>query len=418
MFGLDNRFHKIIQEKLQLRNLILVVIQKKLLSLGVCLTKAQLKLLKKQLESDTSTIKFTLTDKQIAKAEIKTEPELEAAIHSALSDIVSETIEFANNVFEELPDLIDKITDDIATDFFRKFRRSYKFSLAEYQQSQANFEKDLQQTWGNAINQLEVLLILAQEALEYVINQSVNNVDNSYKYGVLKKLYARACQITGEIIVLLRAGYADGAEARWRSLYEITVVASFIFEHSDNVAKQYLLHDIIEEYKALNQRLNLWPELKQDEEFYSYFNELKNKKEKLIKEYGDAFGKDYGWSASSLNDHHPTFEKIEKKVTLSYFRPNYKEASYNVHAGVRGTFYRLGLPPNYEAMFLSNASDFGLAKPGWLSSISLAYISVSLLQSTEIIDSAVIIKIISKQSKLTGKEFWKIHNHIMKNLEK
>ncbi len=39
--------------------------------------------------------------------------------------------------------------------------------------------------------------------------------------GVLMRQHANACRITGEIILMLKGGYPDGAIARWRTLFEI-----------------------------------------------------------------------------------------------------------------------------------------------------------------------------------------------------
>jgi len=53
----------------------------------------------------------------------------------------------------------------------------------------------------------------------------------------LARLYGRACQIGRKIELLLSNGFADGAEARWRTLHELTVVACFIYKHGEETAK-------------------------------------------------------------------------------------------------------------------------------------------------------------------------------------
>ncbi|WP_217430933.1 DUF5677 domain-containing protein [Sphingomonas bacterium] len=49
-------------------------------------------------------------------------------------------------------------------------------------------------------------------------------------------LHARACQVVFEIITLMENGLADGAMARWRTLHEITVVATILAEHGEELA--------------------------------------------------------------------------------------------------------------------------------------------------------------------------------------
>ena len=39
---------------------------------------------------------------------------------------------------------------------------------------------------------------------------------------------------------MIRLGFADGAYARWRSLYELCVYADFIKHQGEQIAKQYI----------------------------------------------------------------------------------------------------------------------------------------------------------------------------------
>ncbi|NJM53745.1 MAG: hypothetical protein HC846_10380 [Blastocatellia bacterium] len=72
-------------------------------------------------------------------------------------------------------------------------------------------------------------------------------------FEVLLSLYARACLVSSEILVLLKAGFPDGSHARWRTLHEIAVVAMFIEKHGKEVAERYLLHEYVEDYKGAMQ---------------------------------------------------------------------------------------------------------------------------------------------------------------------
>lgn len=416
MFGLQEIFQKQLTRRLKPTDLILRIIKKRLLDLGVQLNRSQMKIIRNQLKETEPIITLEITDQQVARAKIKSQPELEHSIQLALTNISSEVLETVKKLDDSLPDIIEGTAESVSKIIFHSLRRTYRFGLKKHKEIQANFEVNLFGTWGKAISQLEVLLGLALEAAEHteeiVIRGDCSHTDA--KWIVLSRLHARACQITGEIVTLLKAGYADGAQARWRSLHEVTVVAAFILEQDDTVAEQYLLHDAIEEYKSVAQQLNLWPELKEDEEFLSYFNDLKIQKAELVRNHGRYFPEDHGWSASAFGGQRPTFREIEKRVNLSYLRPEYREASHNVHAGVRGAFSRLGLHPNTENILLAGASDFGLAGPGHLAAVSLTQATISLLQGAEAFDSIVIMKVISKQLQVTGKEFWGTHRRMLK----
>lgn len=55
--------------------------------------------------------------------------------------------------------------------------------------------------------------------------KNVVNDENFFKHDALIQMHARALQISNEILVLLKSGYADGAYSRWRTLHELTVLS-------------------------------------------------------------------------------------------------------------------------------------------------------------------------------------------------
>ena len=59
-----------------------------------------------------------------------------------------------------------------------------------------------------------------------------------YVFEALSRLLARACRIAEEVLVLLKAGYGQGALARWRALHEVAVVADLIAENGEDCAER------------------------------------------------------------------------------------------------------------------------------------------------------------------------------------
>ena len=63
-------------------------------------------------------------------------------------------------------------------------------------------------------------------------------------------LQRRGCQVSAEIVTRLAAGFADGAMARWRTLFEIAVIVDILhgataerhLDHSDVDAKRAADH--------------------------------------------------------------------------------------------------------------------------------------------------------------------------------
>lgn len=56
----------------------------------------------------------------------------------------------------------------------------------------------------------------------------------------LEQIHGRACQEFLEILYLMRLGFADGAFARWRSLFELQCTALFISQQGETIAKQFI----------------------------------------------------------------------------------------------------------------------------------------------------------------------------------
>ena len=61
----------------------------------------------------------------------------------------------------------------------------------------------------------------------------------------------RGCQVSREVLMLLKNGLADGAHGRWRTLQELAVTASFILKYGNDVATRYLCHADIDTFSEM-----------------------------------------------------------------------------------------------------------------------------------------------------------------------
>lgn len=80
--------------------------------------------------------------------------------------------------------------------------------------------------------------------------------------GVLMRQHANACRITGEIIWLLKGGYADGALGRWRTLFEISVNCLVIRKHGRDAAVDYIKHGKIKAVEGMEEYQKTAEEMK------------------------------------------------------------------------------------------------------------------------------------------------------------
>ena len=285
----------------------------------------------------------------------------------------------------------------------------------EYQQRKLDFETGLSEKWGKALDRLELFVLFVAD-----IGDDFNKrfgaeakvaVDRVFE--ALTRLHAKACTTAFEVLTLLRAGFADGAQARWRSLHEIAVFSAFIRDHGQETADRFLLHDVIDQYK-LAIGLNKFAErLGEDQIAVDNLAKLKIQRDELIGKFGAPFGNEYGWAAPELRSERPSIALLEEKVGLDHWRPQYRTASDNVHPSAHGIYVRLGLPWHLKPVLLAGPSEMGLASPGHSTAISLSQTTTALLRTVEATaDSAVYIKVLSWLTDAVGEEFLSAHRHL------
>ena len=137
--------------------------------------------------------------------------------------------------------------------------RAYDLSseLAFIRGNQLRVQRDIQYIWGRPLTMLEVLIEISDEArieLKRVLTPDIQKNEHSIR--ALFLLHARGRLVSSEILHLLRAGYANGAYARWRTLYETAIIARFLIDQKwitsrEELAERYLYHQNILKLKMI-----------------------------------------------------------------------------------------------------------------------------------------------------------------------
>lgn len=253
--------------------------------------------------------------------------------------------------------------------------------VLEERSSTAQFMAHNNQIWGNAFVASEAMYIIALEAGSetnaYASTLAIEQYKNiMFRYCVLGELYARACQQYLEIIYLVKGGFADGAYARWRSLFELSVISEFIRNNDEDVAKAY---------------------------------------------HNASFTDDgrYGWAGVApcfsgwKNPNKITFDKIKEQCSMSTdaWNSQYKLANKVVHATPQGTFDRLGVPSGPRKVTPVGHSDYGLAPPAVNAAISLSMIAADYFGFVSSGDSTVNIRILTKWANLVREYYTAIETN-------
>lgn len=188
--------------------------------------------------------------------------------------------------------------------------------------------KHIDEIWGPAFSlyafYIHSVLSFRESLMQYLTEYCKidDNAEGLKVFTVLTYINGRALQVANEILLLLRNGYADGAYARFRTLYELSVIAHFINSHGDEFAQAYMDYD----------------------------------------------GNRYGWAAAAFPNYIKPekipFNEIEKNcgVDVSSWKSEYRLSNKLVHASSQGTFSRLSaIYPTKE--ILIGASDGGIKVP-------------------------------------------------------
>jgi hypothetical protein len=153
---------------------------------------------------------------------------------------------------------------------------------------------EVERLWGPALQKLDFMrhLVLEWTFEASAIENGAFSSDN--KRVALLRLAERTFEVVGEILTLARAGYADGALARWRSLHEVCVIAAFLAQRSDRCAVMYVSHSSIEEHGIWATEPSGADSRRRHSGQEHYLRDLKRRRTALLNSFGPAFLRDYG----------------------------------------------------------------------------------------------------------------------------
>lgn len=282
--------------------------------------------------------------------------------------------EMTGKLIAESPKILEDSVEPISEVIFQTLQKSWPKYSRTQDKDLSGFHKRLNDAWGKGLSLLDMLIVIATEIGSDLAISAPNRPKVSY---CNSRLHARACQTAREAMVLMRHGFADGAMARWRTLHEIAVVMTFLYDSGEGVAERYIDYQSIESWRSASKYQEVCRALGQDPVPEEEMEVLRQSYVMTLKKYGQRFGKPYGWAAEGLGKQSPTFGDMERVVSLGHMRPYYKLASNNIHADPQGTFFRLGT--HGEEMLLAGASNAGIADPGHNVAISLHQATVCLV---------------------------------------
>lgn len=289
----------------------------------------------------------------------------------------------AKKIAKFYTDSIIAAAENISPIFYGNLVAEMPLTLEEERSETKDFEERLLKTWKEAFDYLEALIIATEELSTAFLEES-NTTDEVYEeIDFLLKIHAKSIVIAKEILRLLKSGFVDGAMARWRSLHEANVIFHVLSNTYTTDKKKFLIvkqrfldYSKIDEYKRY---VTDW----KNEFSVERKRHIEKERKIALETYGQKFGNNYGWAYPLVHEKQKEIYFNDLVKLADYQRTNihYKEANHHVHissAGINESLSFMSFHDNSETL-LYGPSNYGLSKPGQLTSISLVQITTRLL---------------------------------------
>jgi hypothetical protein len=275
----------------------------------------------------------------------------------------------------------------------------------------AGFVERNKKRWKKGFDLLETLIHISHESGEQFCkeNRRAATKKNDFRLYVLMRLHARSCLISREILTLMSNGFADGAFARWRTLYEIAVTAMFLSTQPSEVSEMYLAHESTERNRAAEEFQKHCKDLGHKPINKREMSRIKKELDATLSRFKSKFDHQYGWAAKAVGKNACRFVDIEDAVQMGRMRPYYRLASFGVHAGPHGLHSYMGMSDADQEMALAGPSDGGMADPGHATAIALTQIATALISLKPNLEAVVISKIMLRLTDKIGKAFLNVH---------
>jgi hypothetical protein len=365
---------------------------------NIFLNKRQIKAFDRYKKNINSAISLNLNKKQIRESKFSSMEELKIYFDTILSspkddDLVS----YLKNTIGDPSDNAKKWIEEYSDDLLKDINDFNDKIIQKAEKSKKKVRIENTEKYKKYFRALHAVIQLVSEAF-FDINENVSSDDK--KEEALVRLLGDSCHVAQEINILLLNGFPDGAFARWRKLYEITVILSFLEKNDDLTSERYLDYFHIENYRSLN-KFKENPILQDD--FYQLNDEtIYENYQAVIDKYGETFGKKYGWASHIITRKRGvTFQTILNETNFKKLSYYYQISCSQVHVDSMGMIYKLGLPSHSENNILLGSSSYGLKFPIELTTISLLQIIAIISSSLNNYKAILTAKIINKLFKQT-----------------
>lgn len=285
--------------------------------------------------------------------------------------------------------------------------------LHEHRSHDVGFRKRSYKRWKAGLDKLKMFIVVSQE-----LGSAFNELgrpravaEQNYKFEATVALHARSVRVANEILALLREGFPDGALSRWRTLHELAVVTTFLTNNDKEVSKRFIAHRAIANAKALKQYVKFLPRSNMTPLEPGVLNAAEATRTALLSEFGQEFDEDMGWAFPVIaKPKRINLYDLEVATGLDHWRPRFRWASDDIHAGPKPYHASLGMveTPIGKPLLLVGRSNSGFTDPAHMCVISLNLTNHALPEEYRTDDERMILVALRILSDELGETFLEI----------
>lgn len=282
----------------------------------------------------------------------------------------------------DVPKIFQNFLYELSKDSFGYMKSNMYEEVLGFRADEQEFLARQEQKWYRAFVASETLYIMVLQAAE-VYCQYVNDIEDKMKksriweFTAMRHIHGRAMQQYLEIVTLMKNGFADGAYARWRSMYELAIIASFINKYGEKVAKAFVEASDTDDRYEWARASGIFPKSKRDTKRYISFSDIQKNCD----------------------------------IDSSEWRKQYDLANKTVHDSSQGTFKRMGKMVSDERISVGR-SDYGITTPAEHSAISLVQITSMFFNIFPYGKTVIALKGISDWINVIIEIYFKTHDEI------
>ena len=275
---------------------------------------------------------------------------------------------------------IRSATDDFFGTIYPSLKAGAKDAISSTAISEIRFIKRNIRRWEKGFFALDMLVAASTEAGQDFQKEFLEfeYYKNDVQLGMLMRIHARAVRISSEIVVLMKAGYADGALSRWRSLYELALAALAISRIGRAAAVDYFISGKVKALEGMKEHQKCADRMNYQTFSDDDIQDASKSVEALLAQHHrklEEYTGDYGWLRPHINS--GKREKVEKFLELSHWNHDYKWASQDIHAGYREMRSLLAMSETADDLLLVGPSNSGMADPAHRTAICLSWITTA-----------------------------------------